>query len=136
MTEFYAEAGYPLPAEAAARTFEKLIREPRLGQVWLLSCDAEPAGFIVLTLSFSMEYGGLRGFVDDFFVRQLYRRRGLGAAALAEVQRTCATLGVRALLVEVGPENDPAQRVYRRAGFADSGHTLLTLPLLAPVHLS
>lgn len=134
MQEFYAEADFALPAASAARTFERLLGEPRWGRVWLLEYEAQPAGFIVLTVSFSMEYGGLRGFVDDFFVRAAYRRHGLGALALAEVQRTCRTLGVRALLVEVGPDNDTAQRVYRRSGFTESGHLLLTMPLAAPVH--
>ena len=134
MTEFYAEAGYSLPAEPAARTFAQLLGDPRLGRVWVLEDDALPVGYVVLTVSFSMEYGGLRGFVDDLFVRPPYRGRGLAAAALAEVRRACASLGVRALHVEVGPANDMALRVYRRSGFEDSGHLLLTLPLDAPVH--
>ena len=134
MTEFYAEAGYSLPAEPAARTFAQLLGDPRLGRVWVLEDDALPVGYVVLTVSFSMEYGGLRGFVDDLFVRRSYRGRGLATAALEEVRRACAALGVRALLVEAGPENDAARRVYHRIGFEDSGRLLLTLPLAAPVH--
>ena len=136
MAEFYGEAGYPLPVEAAARTFERLLGEPRLGRVWLLEVGDVPAGYVVLTVCFSMEYGGLRGFVDDLFVRQTFRRRGLATAALAEVRRACVALGVRALHVEVGPTNDTARRVYLRAGLEDSGRLLLTLPLAAPVHES
>jgi ribosomal protein S18 acetylase RimI-like enzyme len=134
MLEFYAEAGFTLARAAAERTFTALLAAPELGGVWLLESDGRSAGFVVLTVSFSMEYGGLRGFVDDFFVKSAFRRRGLGAAALAEVRRTCQERGVRALLVEVGPSNADALRVYRRAGFADTGHTLLTLPLAGPVH--
>jgi GNAT superfamily N-acetyltransferase len=136
MTDFYAEAGYPLPAEAATRTFATLLADPRLGHVWMMEADGEPAGYVVLTVSFSMEYGGLRGFVDDLFVRPAFRGRGLAAAALAELRRTAEALGVRALLVEVGPQNDTARRVYQRLGLKDTGHLLLTLPLASPVHLS
>ena len=134
MAEFYAESDYPLPAEAAARTFEHLLADPRLGRVWLLMADGEPAGYVVLTWGFSMEYGGLRGFVDDLFVRAAHRGRGLAAAALAEVRRAAEALGVRALDVEVGPENDAARRVYARAGFEDTGRMLLAQPLAAPLH--
>jgi len=136
MAEFYAEAGYPLPVDAATRTFAALIGDPRLGRVWMMEADGEPAGYVVLTVSFSMEYGGLRGFVDDLFVRPGFRGRGLAAASLAELRRTAEALGVRALLVEVGPDNDTAQRVYRRIGLEDTGHLLLALPLAAPVHLA
>ncbi|MGE0452137.1 MAG: N-acetyltransferase family protein [Vicinamibacteria bacterium] len=134
MMEFYAEAGFTLARAAAERTFTALLAAPELGGVWLLESDGSSAGFVVLTVSFSMEYGGLRGFVDDFFVRSAFRRRGLGAAALAAVRRACQERGVRALLVEVGPSNDGALSVYRRAGFSDTGHTLLTLQLAGPVH--
>lgn len=134
MTVFYAESDFPLPAEAAARTFRALIADPRLGHVFLMEVDGQPAGFAVLTVSFSMEYGGLRGFVDDFFVAPDFRGCGVGAAALTELERVSRVMGVRALLVEAGPDNERALRVYRRQGFGDTGHLLLVKPLAAPVH--
>lgn len=135
MAEFYGEAGYPLPAEAATRTFAALLADPRLGGAWIMEAGGEAAGHVVLTVCFSMEYGGLVGFVDDLFVRAAFRGRGLAAAGLAEVRRAAEARGVRALRVEAGPDNDVAQRVYRRAGFEDAGHLFLTLPLASPVHL-
>jgi len=136
MREFYAESGFPLPEENARRTFETLLGDPRLGGVWLMEADGEPVGHVVLTVCFSMEYGGLRGFVDDLFVRPRFRGRGLAAAGLAALRADAEARGVRALLVEAGPANDVALRVYRRAGFEDGGHLLMTLPLATPVHLT
>jgi GNAT superfamily N-acetyltransferase len=134
MIEFYAEADFALRREAAQRTFEQLIRWPDRGCVWVLESDSFAAGFIVLTVGYAMEYGGLRGFVDDLFVRPAFRKRGLGAAALAFVKAHCLNAGVRALFVQTGPDNSPAKRVYKRAGFTDSGHQLLVQPLAAPIH--
>jgi GNAT superfamily N-acetyltransferase len=90
----------------------------------------------VLTVGFSMEYGGLRGFVDDLFVRAPFRGRGVAGAGLEAVRRAASALGVRALLVETGAENAAARRVYERAGFVDTGRLLLAAPLAAPVHES
>jgi GNAT superfamily N-acetyltransferase len=134
MIEFYGEADIPLRREAAHRTFEQLIRLPERGCIWILECDATPAGFIVLTVAYAMEHGGLRGFVDDFFVRPQFRRRGLGAEALSLTRKHCLATGVLALYVQTGPENGVAQRVYRRAGFTDTGHQLLVQPLAPPIH--
>ena len=134
MTEFYAESGFSLPSARATETFEQLIRDPRLGRVWLLGLDRQLAGYVVLTVAFSMECGGLRGFVDDLFVRPPYRGRGLGTLALAEVRRTCLALGVRALLAEVGLADEAAQRLYRRSGLAGTGNMLMAQPLTSPVH--
>ncbi|MFN2443996.1 MAG: GNAT family N-acetyltransferase [Vicinamibacterales bacterium] len=116
------------------RTFHALLADERLGRVWLIECDGEPAGYVVLTVSFSIEYGGLRGFVDDLFVRKRFRRGGLAAAALAEVRNACVALGVRALFVESDPDDEGAQRVYRRSGFASSNRLLLTASLAPAVH--
>ena len=129
MRQFYAEANFPLSEDIAARTFETLLDDSRLGQVWVIESDGHPAGFVVLTVSFSMEFGGLRGFVDDFYVSPQYRNRGLGHAALEEVKRACIRRGVRALLVETGPDNQAALTAYRSVGFTDSGRCLLMLPL-------
>jgi GNAT superfamily N-acetyltransferase len=134
MIEVYAEAGFPLGREAAERAFEQLIRSPERGGVWILECDATPAGLIVLTVMYAMEYGGLRGFVDDFYVRPQFRKRGLGAQALATVKAHCLARGVCALFVQTGPDNAIAQRVYKRAGFSDTGHVLFVQPLASPIH--
>ena len=129
MREFYAEANFTLSEDIAARTFETLLDDSRLGQVWVIEEDGHPAGFVVLTVSFSMEFGGLRGFVDDFYVSPHYRNRGLGHAALEEVKRACVRRGVRALFVETGPENQAALSAYQSVGFTDSGRCLLLLAL-------
>ena len=134
MGEFYAEANFTLPAEQAARTFERLLDAPELGAVWLMLDEDVPAGFVVLTVAFSMEYGALRGFVDDLFVAPRFRRRGLATAALNAVARHCAERDVRALLVETSLSNEPAMRTYQRAGFEKNGRLLLTLPLASALH--
>lgn len=134
MTAFYAEADFPLPAEPAAAAFRGLLADPRLGRVWLAEEGGVVVGHLVLTLCFSMEYGGLRGFIDDLYVRPEARGRGAGAALLAAARAAAIESDVRALHVEVGPQNEIARRLYARAGYADSGHQLLTLPLAAPVH--
>ncbi len=134
MTAFYAESGYPLPEAPAARAFAALLADARLGGAWLAEAAGEAVGHAVLALGFSMEYGGLRGIVDDLYVRPDARGRGVAGALLAALRDDCAARGVRALQVEVGPENLTARRLYARAGYADAGHLLLTCALAAPVH--
>ena len=134
MRSFYAESSFELPEQNASRAFEALLDDSRLGQVWMIEEDGHPSGFVVLTVSFSMEYGGLRGFVDDFYIEPQSRNRGLGHAALEEVKRACRRRGVRALVVETGPQNAAAVSAYRSVGFTETGRTILALPLAAPVH--
>lgn len=136
MAEFYAESGYPLARGHADAAFAELLARPALGQVWLIETDAGPAGYVVLTLGYSMEYGGRDAFVDDLFIRPPYRGKGLGKLALEQVRAACVERGVRAIHLEVGRDNDPAQGLYRRAGFVETDRQLLTLKLADPTHVT
>lgn len=130
MDDFYAEASFPLDHAIAARSFDALLRQPSLGAVWLMLHEEQPAGYVVLTTRFAMEYGGLDGFIDDLFVRPRFRRRGLAASALAELVAEAHRRDLLALHVEVGQENQPAQALYRSLGMAPrtDSRQLLTLP--------
>src|SRR5690554_4299944 len=96
MSEFYAESGFPLDARRARSAFEELLHNPVYGRPFLVALDGEDAGYLVLTLTYSMEYGGLAAFIDDFYVRPAFRGRGVGSAVLAAVRDRAAGLGVRA----------------------------------------
>ena len=134
MGEFYAEGGYPLNHQRAAEAFATLLADDRLGYVWFIQTEGQDVGYVVLTLCYSMEYGGLNAFVDDLFVRLPFRRAGLGTAALTEVRALCTKRGVRAIQVETGRDNAAAQGVYRRVGFTQTDRQLLALRLANPTH--
>jgi GNAT superfamily N-acetyltransferase len=135
MAEFYAESDCPLNERRAAEAFAALLADDRLGHVWFIQADSRHVGHVVVTLCFSMEYGGLIAFVDDLFVQASHRRAGLGTAALTEVRDFCANRGIRALLVETGRDNVPAQALYRRVGFVDTDRQLLARSLADPTHV-
>jgi len=136
MAEFYAEAGFALGGEAASRAFEALLSAPALGAIWLAELDGEPLGHLVLTLALSMEFGGLRGFIDDLYVRPAASNRGTGAALLEAAREAAIARGLRALCVETGLADHPARSLYARAGYVDSEHALLVQPLAAAVHVT
>jgi GNAT superfamily N-acetyltransferase len=134
MAEFYGESGYPLPVAAATQSFSTILADAKLGRVFIVDIDDAPAGYIVITFGFSMEYGGLQAFIDDFFVKPMARGHGLGAAALQLVRGVCSDLGIRTLLVETDSESQSARRFYQKAGFEPTGRLLLSLPLATRIH--
>src|SRR5437660_6396609 len=128
MQAFYAEADFPLPPAPAAAAFTALLADPRLGGVWLARDGAEAVGHLVLTVCFGMEYGGLRGFIDDLYVRPAARGRGTGAALLDAARAGAIARGLRALCVETGIVDHPARSLYARGGYVESEHAPLVTP--------
>ncbi len=136
MCEFYAESGYDLDQTVAGAAFAEILSDERLGYVWLIDEETRNVGYLVLTFRFGMEFGGVMACIDDLFVVPQSRNKGLGTAALVQVREFCKSMGIRAITVEVGFSNGPAQAVYRRLGLADTpDRQLLSLALTRPVHL-
>jgi GNAT superfamily N-acetyltransferase len=132
MRSYYAEEGYPFAEGDARAALARLLGEPALGRVWVAEVAGVPAAYVVLTLGYSMEYGGRDAFVDDLYVAPGERGRGLGSAALALAEATCGELGVRALHLEVERHKAPARALYRRRGFAEHERQLMTKLLGVP----
>ena len=136
MAEFYSDSPYKLNPRRATETFTSLLADERLGHVWFIQANSKDVGYVVVTLCYSMNYGGLSAIVDDFFIRPAFRGAGLGKATMEEVRSYYASRGVRAMHVETGRDNTPALAVYRRTGFVDTDLVHLTLGLAEPTHAS
>jgi GNAT superfamily N-acetyltransferase len=136
MADFYAEAGYELDHQRAASAFAAVLADERLGYAWIIEGEHRDVGHVVLTLKYAMEYAGLVACLDDLYVKPEWRNKGFSTAALIEIRSFCQSAGIRALTVEVGHNNGPAQTVYRRIGFAEAAdRQLLALALAPPAHI-
>jgi ribosomal protein S18 acetylase RimI-like enzyme len=131
MQEFHREGGRPLDREWAAASFSALFRDESRGAAWIVSCDGGPAGYVVLTVRFTMEFGGLDAFIDDLFVRPDFRRRGLGRLVVAALFAECERRGVLAVHVETGSDNIAAKGLYESFGLrlGNDGRQMLTVAL-------
>lgn len=136
MAEFYAESGYDLNRPLAEKAFAAILADKRLGYIWLIDAEGKEVGYIVLTLRFGMEYGGLIACLDDLFVVPQSRNKGLSTDALVQVRDFCKSIGIRAITVEVSHSNGSAQTVYRRIGLTETpDRQLLALALASPTHV-
>lgn len=136
MTEFYAESGYELERESTSKAFQTILEQPNLGQIWLIQDDIKDVGHVLITFKFAMEYAGMIACIDDLFVLKAFRNRGLSTSALEEIRAYCQANQLRGMTVEVGNDNAPAQKVYRRIGFETlENRELLGLALENPAHV-
>ena len=87
------------------------------GVAYLIGPRVSPVGYIVISFGYSVDLGGIDGFVDEFFIRERVRGRGMGSEVLMSLLPALSAHGVKALHLEVARDNTRAQRLYQRAGF-------------------
>ncbi len=121
---FHAEDGHPLVDRGEA-ALSMLPDEP-MARCWLIRERGSIIGYVVLTLGYSIEYGGRDAFIDDLYLAPEARGRGVGTQVMNFVEEQAVALGVQALHLEVEVRNRRAQNLYRRSGFTESGRRLLS----------
>jgi len=126
MRQYYAEDGYPLLEPEARAALRDLTRDERLGCVWVAELHGRVVGYLAVTFGFSFEYRGRDAFVDELFIREEARGRGLGREALEIAEAFCRAHGVKALHLEVERHREHAVELYRVTGFENHERYLMT----------
>lgn len=126
MREYYAYDGHGFDERLARTALMAFLREPQYGWAWIVLDGDSPVGYVVLTFGYSLEYLGRDAFVDEFYLRDAYRGRGWGRKTLEFVEQEARAQEVRALHLEVVRKNTAASAFYRRAGFVDHDHHLMS----------
>jgi ribosomal protein S18 acetylase RimI-like enzyme len=114
---FHAEDGIDSDADSRQAGIAPLLTGSPYGAVYLIGPTRAPVGYVVVTFGWSVEFGGLDAFIDEFYIRPGVRGRGMGTDVLTALPNALAQAGVKAVHLEVDRGNDTAQRLYMRAGF-------------------
>jgi ribosomal protein S18 acetylase RimI-like enzyme len=122
---YYAEDGLTYDRERQGRALSALIEGDALGLAWLVRLAGETVGYVVVTLSFSVESGGRDAFIDELYMAPVARGRGVGGRVLALVEAEARARDLQRLYLEVEHGNR-ARALYRRAGFIDHHRYLMS----------
>lgn len=127
---FHAEQGIEQGDDTRRTALKPLLDGSPHGAVYIIGPARAPIGYIVLTFGWSLEFGGLDGFVDELWVRPAVRGRGIATEVLTELPRALAGAGLTALHLEVDRDNAAARRLYARSGFQPRDrYMLMSRPL-------
>ena len=126
MQEFYLLEHLTYNRTVAQRCLQELFRNPSLGQIYFIHIEEKPVSYIVIAFGFSLEFHGRDALVDELYIREHYRGKGIGTETLEFVQNVCRQESIHALHLEVDRGNISAQQLYRKSGFKDHDRYLLT----------
>lgn len=117
VARFHSHEGIEQSEEDREAALRPLLEGSPHGAAYLIGPRQGPVGYIVVSFGYSVEMGGIDGFVDEFYIRESVRGRGMGSEVLRTLMPALAEHGVTALHLEVDRNNDKAKRLYGRLGF-------------------
>lgn len=114
---FHAEANMTTSEESRRAGVAPLLDGIPYGCAYLIGPPRAPIGYMIITFSWSVEYGGLDGTIDELYIRPGVRGRGIASEALVALPNALSDGGLRSIHLEVDRDNAAALKLYRRAGF-------------------
>ncbi|BFP43491.1 hypothetical protein FGF1_43360 [Flavobacteriaceae bacterium GF1] len=131
MEAFNKIDGYDFDFAVGAKNLLDFTSNEMLGRLYLITHGEENIGYIVLSFGFSFEYNGRDAFIDELYIKQPFRSKGIGKLAMDFVESESKKLNINAVHLEVEPHNSNANQLYRSKGYQPNGRTLLTKQITA-----
>ena len=125
MVDFYAIDNYPIDIEKTKELLNQFIDNPALGLARLIYANDTVVGYIILTFVFSFEYQGKIAFLDELYVTEKARGKGIGKEAIAFIKTESHKLSLKLIYLEVEPHNEKAQKLYLANGFESHKRQLM-----------
>ena len=127
MQDFYVIDGYPIDVEVSRNLFEEFIADEKLGRAWLVYFDDEIVGYVILTFVFSFEYKGTIAFLDELYLNENSRGKGIGKQVVDFIHKEALSLSLKIIYLEVEGHNETAQKLYLSKDFVVHNRKLMKL---------
>ena len=117
-TEFYNSPAVdkPIPRENFEHGFDEMMRSDVYVQGYMLVCDGKNVGYCVTMKTYSVEAGGITIWIDELFVLEEYRSKGLGRELFKYIEEN-GDKKLRRIRLEVEQKNGRAISLYKKMGF-------------------
>ncbi len=125
MQDFYAIDNYPIDIEVSKKLFQEFISDENLGKSWLIYDNSEIVGYVILNFIFSFEYKGRIAFLDELYISENFRGKGIGKQAIEFIKKQTTELNVKLIYIEVENHNVNAQKLYLANDFKIHNRKLL-----------
>ena len=122
---FCWEIGAPFDDERVRNGLAGLFQRPHFGSTLVLVADGRPRGYVVVTLGWSLESGGIDALLDEVYLEPELRGRGVGTKLVEAAVEAARAAGAKRIYLEVEAGNAAARRLYARLGWRTEESTMM-----------
>ena len=126
---FTQEAELNPDPEKQRGALEIILAEPARARIYVARDGDAVVAMAALHFTTSTAEGGKVAWFEDCIVRPEHRRKGLGKTLLEYVIAQAQAEGALRVMLLTDGDNERAQALYRKAGFADSSMLAMRLKL-------
>lgn len=105
-----------IPEEHMKRTFEAIMDKTPYADAYILDYQGEAAGYVMVSITWSNEAGGLVLWVEELFIKAKFRGLGLGGKAIEFIRKRYHGKA-RRFRLEISKDNKHVGKLYKRKGF-------------------
>jgi GNAT superfamily N-acetyltransferase len=131
MRALYAHDSITYDLERARQACEWLLANPEFGGIWVIQAEGRDAGYLIVTACVSIEFGGRFALLDELYLDEASRGRGMGREAVEFAADWARSRGFRSIRLETARENVGAQGLYKKCGYVVDERYLMTKQLTA-----
>lgn len=125
MKDFYSIDNYPIDIKVSKKLFQEFISDEKLGKAWVIYSNDVIVGYVILTYIFSFEYKGKIAFLDELYIKENYRGKGIGKQTVDFIKEKASNQNTKLIFLEVENHNQNAQNLYLAKGFEIHNRKLL-----------
>ena len=110
--EFYHSDAvlHPVPDTYFERTADEALRSDVYAEIFLFECENEAAGYGLIAKTYSQEAGGMVWWIEEVYVREAFRSKGIGREFFAYLDKVKGS-------AEVEEDNTRAVALYKKLGY-------------------
>lgn len=97
-------------------TFKLIMDKSPFAKGWILLDKDIITGYLLISLTWSNEIGGMVAWVEEFYIKPEYRGKGLGKLYLQRILQFYDN-DVKRFRLELTPTNVNAEKLYLKLGF-------------------
>ncbi len=114
--------------EKASKTLGEFIGST-MGSLFIIYSDDKPVGYFCLAYGYSLELHGRDCFLDELYLEEEYRQKGIGNEVMAFIEDYLKQKNVKSLHLIVFEKNVGAQQYYIKNGFRTRDAIFMTKSL-------